>query len=78
MLDLLEEALKSDGFTVQRIDGRCSLQERDSALRQFNEDPGCTIMLASIGSAGEGYVEEHFCYSRATYLTPSSNHCLLR
>lgn len=54
MLDLLEGTLNSDGFTVQRIDGRCSLQERDSALRQFNEDPGCTVMLASIGSAGEG------------------------
>ena len=54
MLDLVEPALRKHGFTFQRIDGQASLEARQEALRQFNEDPECTVMLASIGSCGEG------------------------
>ncbi|KAI9664050.1 MAG: hypothetical protein M1821_007541 [Bathelium mastoideum] len=54
MLDLIQRALKSKGFYLQRIDGKSSLEERSEAMRQFTEDPKCTVMLASIGSAGEG------------------------
>lgn len=58
MLDLVER-LDLNGFTYKRVDGQSSLQKRRSAIHQFNEDPRCTVMLASIGSAGEGYV---FCF----------------
>ena len=54
MLDLIQQALKSNGFSFQRIDGKTSLEERTEAIRQFNEDFNCTILLGSIGSAGEG------------------------
>ncbi|KAF2792116.1 hypothetical protein K505DRAFT_408838 [Melanomma pulvis-pyrius CBS 109.77] len=54
MLDLIQQALPSRGFTSQRIDGSTSLEGRTKALCIFNEDPNCTVMLASIGSAGEG------------------------
>jgi SNF2 family DNA or RNA helicase len=54
MLDVIAKALTQHGFLFQRIDGQSSLQQRDVAMQQFNEDPTSTVMLASIGSAGEG------------------------
>ncbi|KAI4153121.1 MAG: hypothetical protein LQ340_002495 [Diploschistes diacapsis] len=54
MLDLIELSLRKQGFVFRRIDGQTSLQARGEALSQFKEDPTCTIMLASIGSCGEG------------------------
>lgn len=54
MLDLIARILTQHGFQFQRIDGQSSLRQRNSALRRFNEDSTCTVMLASIGSAGEG------------------------
>ena len=56
MLDLVQDHLEMNGFTFQRIDGQSSLPKRGEALRLFREDPKCTVMLASIGSAGEGCV----------------------
>jgi SNF2 family DNA or RNA helicase len=66
MLDLIQKALESHGFSFCRIDGSTSLEERRNAMLRFNKDPKCTIMLASIGSAGEGWVESPF-----TYIYPS-------
>ena len=57
MLDLIQQALVPHGFSFQRIDGKTSLEARTKAICQFNEDLNCTILLASIGSAGEGWVE---------------------
>jgi SNF2 family DNA or RNA helicase len=54
MLDMIQEAVMLRGYKFQRIDGRTSLEGRRQALIKFNEDPKCTILLASIGSAGEG------------------------
>jgi SNF2 family DNA or RNA helicase len=54
MLDLIANALAQHGFQFQRIDGQSSLQQRNVAIQQLNDNPACTIMLASIGSAGEG------------------------
>jgi len=54
MLDLIADALKDEGFTFHRIDGRSSLLQRKEAIEKFNTDPVCRIMLASIGAAGEG------------------------
>ncbi|KAK8054920.1 hypothetical protein PG993_000147 [Apiospora rasikravindrae] len=54
MLDLVQQALQAMGFNCQRIDGQTSLQGRSSAMKVFSEDDACTVMLATIGSAGEG------------------------
>ncbi|KAK9774330.1 putative Helicase C-terminal domain-containing protein [Seiridium cardinale] len=54
MLDLIEIGLRSENFSWVRIDGKTSLKSRNEAMRRFNEDPHCTVMVASIGSAGEG------------------------
>ena len=56
MLDLAQHALAEAGFLVARIDGQKSLLERARAISRFGENPGCTVMLATIGSAGEGCV----------------------
>ncbi len=55
MLDLIELALKRNKVNFQRIDGQTSLDERREALRNFNAHGGFAVMLASIGSCGEGY-----------------------
>jgi SNF2 family DNA or RNA helicase len=39
---------------MERIDGQLSLRRRRQAINRFTERPKCTVMLASIGSAGEG------------------------
>ncbi|KAF5241931.1 hypothetical protein FANTH_8891 [Fusarium anthophilum] len=54
MLNLLEFALRSEGFKFARIDGQKSLSERTLALQSFREDDRCTVMIATIGSIGEG------------------------
>ena len=54
MLDLIESPLRKEGLAFRRIDGTCSLKQRAGALRDFKEDPGCTVLLASLGSGGEG------------------------
>jgi SNF2 family DNA or RNA helicase len=54
MLDLIQVALRKEGFQLQRLDGSMSLAHRSKAFIEFNDDSTCTIMLASIGSAGEG------------------------
>jgi SNF2 family DNA or RNA helicase len=54
MLDLIQLALESNGFHFQRIDGQTNLEGRTKAINEFNENSKCTIMLATIGSAGEG------------------------
>ncbi|OCK85547.1 hypothetical protein K432DRAFT_318094 [Lepidopterella palustris CBS 459.81] len=54
MLDLIEIALRANGFIFQRIDGQKSLDQRIRALDVFNNNLACTVMLASIGSVAEG------------------------
>ncbi|VUC36396.1 unnamed protein product [Clonostachys rosea] len=54
MLDLAQRVLNMANFKIQRMDGRKTLQARQKAIHEFNEDPECTVLLASIGSAGEG------------------------
>ncbi|KAI9891466.1 MAG: hypothetical protein M1814_002785 [Vezdaea aestivalis] len=54
MLDLIEPILKENGYNSARIDGSTSLESRFEALRQFNNNSACTVMLASISSCGEG------------------------
>jgi SNF2 family DNA or RNA helicase len=56
MLDLIAIALCEKGVDFCRIDGRSTLSQRGKALDRFGKNPACTIMLASMGAAGEGYV----------------------
>ncbi|PWY96737.1 hypothetical protein BO94DRAFT_580569 [Aspergillus sclerotioniger CBS 115572] len=50
----IAEFLQQDHYGYACIDGQSSLAERQSAIQRFNEDSNCTVMLASISSAGEG------------------------
>ncbi|KAE8378972.1 SNF2 family N-terminal domain-containing protein [Aspergillus bertholletiae] len=54
MLDLIASSLDERGWAFQRIDGQSSLTQRKNALEKFSSDRQCSIMLASIGAAGEG------------------------
>jgi SNF2 family DNA or RNA helicase len=60
MLDLIARALEprlaERDFSFVRIDGTCSLQQCRDALDRFNSERACVIMLATIGTAGEGFV----------------------
>jgi SNF2 family DNA or RNA helicase len=58
MANLIEKGLRQNGLLFARIDGQTSLDGRKKALKMFNCDQNCKIMLATIGSAGEGYVQE--------------------
>jgi SNF2 family DNA or RNA helicase len=54
MLDLIQLQLQSNGISFRRIDGQTKLRDRGEAMKQFTQGPSCTVMLATIGSAGEG------------------------
>ncbi|KAH6876382.1 SNF2 family N-terminal domain-containing protein [Thelonectria olida] len=54
MLGLIETALQQSGISYERLDGQSTLLQRSNAMRKFADDPTCTVMLATIGSAGEG------------------------
>ncbi|KAH8887853.1 hypothetical protein GQ53DRAFT_784087 [Thozetella sp. PMI_491] len=54
MLDLIGFALRDEGMEFRRIDGSSSLSDRRSALKEFNDNGECNIMLASLEAAGEG------------------------
>jgi SNF2 family DNA or RNA helicase len=54
MLDLIQQALSCFRIATCRIDGSTSLEGRNTALKKFAEDADCSVMLATIGSAGEG------------------------
>ncbi|KAF4335306.1 helicase-like transcription factor [Fusarium beomiforme] len=54
MLDLVQTALQQTGFVCARIDGQQSIQQRQKSMSSFTDDPHCTVMLATIGSGGEG------------------------
>jgi SNF2 family DNA or RNA helicase len=54
MIAQTQQCLEANGFVCTRIDGQLSLEKRMKAMEQFISDPKCTVMLATIGSAGEG------------------------
>lgn len=54
MLDLVQNALLKANFLCERIDGQYSIKRREEVLSRFADDPYCTVMLATIGSGGEG------------------------
>lgn len=67
MLDLIEKAITLMGLEFQRIDGKKSIEQRRGALKEFSANGNCTVMLASIGCAGLGYLSVPI--SRHTLLT---------
>jgi len=54
MLDFIQKALEQSEIGFKRIDGQTSLIGREDAMRAFRNDPKCRVMLATIGSVGEG------------------------
>ncbi|KAH8897616.1 hypothetical protein GQ53DRAFT_712073 [Thozetella sp. PMI_491] len=58
MLDQIQHALSpllsTLGLKLVRIDGSCTLSQRRNALDRFNLENDCVIMLATVGSVGEG------------------------
>ncbi|XP_076956925.1 ATP-dependent helicase BRM-like [Bidens hawaiensis] len=55
LLDILEEYLQWRRFVYRRIDGTTSLEDRESAIVDFNDpDTDCFIFLLSIRAAGRG------------------------
>jgi SNF2 family DNA or RNA helicase len=56
MLDVVEPALAMAGFRFQRIDGTKTLEQRRGALRNFDKEPSCTVLLATLGSTAVGFV----------------------
>ncbi|KAI7758419.1 hypothetical protein M8C21_013107 [Ambrosia artemisiifolia] len=55
LLDILEEYLQWRRLVYRRIDGTTSLEERESAIVDFNSpDTDCFIFLLSIRAAGRG------------------------
>ncbi|KAF5228148.1 hypothetical protein FANTH_14579 [Fusarium anthophilum] len=54
MLDLVQEAILQASLLCERIDGQRSIEQREKALSRFANDPCCTVMLATLGSGGEG------------------------
>lgn len=56
MLDLVEVALHKNGFKFQRVDGSRTDEQRKTSLETFRTDHQYGILLASIGSAGVGYI----------------------
>jgi SNF2 family DNA or RNA helicase len=54
MLDLVERALDAEGIGFQRLDGSTTLQQRNKRIGVFRNDDDCTVLLATIGTAGVG------------------------
>ncbi|XP_011036609.1 PREDICTED: ATP-dependent helicase BRM isoform X2 [Populus euphratica] len=55
LLDILEEYLQWRRLVYRRIDGTTSLEDRESAIMDFNShDSDCFIFLLSIRAAGRG------------------------
>lgn len=53
-LDIVQARLNREGYQYCRLDGTMNAQKRDAALKTFDEDPDCTIMLASLGVCAVG------------------------
>lgn len=59
MLDLISQALNANSIRFERLDGKMSTPQRHKAIQNFRNDPRCTVFLATVGSAGVGWVSSH-------------------
>lgn len=53
-LNVVQARLDQEGYKYCRMDGTMNATLRDQALRQLENDPSCTIMLASLGVCSVG------------------------
>lgn len=53
-LDIIQARLDKDGYKYTRIDGMMNAGQRDAAMDALEQDPDCTIMLASLGVCSVG------------------------
>lgn len=53
-LTLLEPHLRGVGIKFTRLDGTMTVSQRDAALKAFDDDPDCSILLASLAVASVG------------------------
>jgi SWI/SNF-related matrix-associated actin-dependent regulator of chromatin subfamily A3 len=53
-LNIIETHLNRHGYTYTRLDGTMSTPVRDRAIESLQNDPSCTIMLASLAVCSVG------------------------
>lgn len=53
-LNIVEKEIGEQGFKFCRIDGTMNAKKRDAALEALEEDPDCTVMLASLSVCSVG------------------------
>ncbi|KAL9091832.1 MAG: hypothetical protein Q9159_001204 [Coniocarpon cinnabarinum] len=53
-LDIVSHQLDANGFGYCKLDGRMNAAARDAAMSELDENPQCTVMLASLGVCGVG------------------------
>jgi len=54
LLDLIEEYLMFRNFSYTRLDGDMKIQPRVEAIKIFNSDPDCFLMIISTRAGGLG------------------------
>jgi non-specific serine/threonine protein kinase len=54
MLALIKEKMKELGVSYEYFDGSSSVQERERAIRRFQEDDECRVFLISLKAGGVG------------------------
>lgn len=57
-LDIVDYLLRSRGINIVRIDGSVSLRKRTAILGEFQRSPGGIVLLMTLGTGSEGYVEQ--------------------
>lgn len=54
LLDVLEEYLEISKYQYRRLDGNTSLEDRDIAITEFNNDANIFVFLLSTRAGGLG------------------------
>ncbi|NDA62235.1 MAG: helicase SNF2 [Chitinophagia bacterium] len=54
MLSLIKEKMKELGVAFEYFDGSSTVQERERAIRRFQEDDNCRVFLISLKAGGVG------------------------
>lgn len=54
LLDIIEEFLIFRSYKYTRLDGNMKVQTRVDAMKEFNNDPDCFLMIISTRAGGLG------------------------
>lgn len=54
MLNLMEKFMKDEGVVFRRIDGSCTLKQRERSIQEFNTDKRVTVFLISLKAGAIG------------------------